>query len=68
MRRRWIGLGLLRAAEGFRRIKRHAELGALVTALSRRGHRRQKARAPEGLRIELLEGGRYVGIPLRAVN
>ena len=32
MRRRWIGLGLLRAAEGFRRIKRHAELGALVTA------------------------------------
>jgi transposase-like protein len=33
MRRRWIGLGLLRAAEGFRRIKRHAELGALVTAL-----------------------------------
>lgn len=33
MRRRWIGLGLLRAAEGFRRIKRHHELGALVTAL-----------------------------------
>lgn len=33
MRRRWIALGLLRAAEGFRRIKRHHELGALVTAL-----------------------------------
>ena len=33
MRRRWIGLGLLRAAERFRRIKRHAELGALVAAL-----------------------------------
>src|SRR5439155_382186 len=33
MRRRWIGLGLLRAAEGFRRIKHHGELGALVTAL-----------------------------------
>ena len=33
MRRRWIGLGLLRAAERFRRIKRHRELGALVTAL-----------------------------------
>jgi transposase-like protein len=33
MRRRWIGLGLLRAAERFRRIKRHSELGALVTAL-----------------------------------
>ena len=33
MRRRWIGLGLLRAAERFRRIKRHHELGALVTAL-----------------------------------
>src|SRR5438132_14336631 len=34
MRRRWIGLGLLRAAEGFRRIKHHGELSALVTALS----------------------------------
>ena len=33
MRRRWIGLGLLRAAERFRRIKRHQELGVLVTAL-----------------------------------
>lgn len=33
MRRRWIGLGLLRAAERFRRIKHHGELGALVTAL-----------------------------------
>ncbi len=33
MRRRWIGLGLLRAAERFRRIKRHRELGALVIAL-----------------------------------
>jgi putative transposase len=34
MRRRWIGLGLLRAAERFRRIKRHGELGALVAALA----------------------------------
>jgi len=34
MRRRWIGLGLLRAAERFRRIKHHGELGALVTALA----------------------------------
>jgi putative transposase len=34
MRRRWIGLGLLRAAERFRRIKRHGELGVLVTALA----------------------------------
>ena len=33
MRRRWIGLGLLRAAERFRRIKRHQELGVLMTAL-----------------------------------
>jgi hypothetical protein len=33
MRRRWLGLGLLRAAERSRRIKRHHELGALVTAL-----------------------------------
>src|SRR5437870_1652698 len=33
MRRRWIGLGLLCAAERFRRIKRHQELGGLLTAL-----------------------------------
>jgi transposase-like protein len=33
MRRRWLGLGLLRAAERFHRIKHHAELGALVAAL-----------------------------------
>ena len=33
MRRRWLGLGLLRARERFRRIKRHHELCALVTAL-----------------------------------
>src|SRR3989475_1333043 len=33
MRRRWLGFGLLRAAERFRRIKRHGELGTLVTAL-----------------------------------
>jgi transposase-like protein len=33
MRRRWLGLGLLRAAERFRRIKRHTELSALVAAL-----------------------------------
>jgi transposase-like protein len=33
MRRRWLGLGLLRAAERFRRIKRHRELDALVIAL-----------------------------------
>jgi transposase-like protein len=34
MRQRWLGLGLRRAAERFRRIKHHAELGALVTALA----------------------------------
>jgi hypothetical protein len=33
MRQRWLGLGLLRAAERFHRIKHHTELGALVTAL-----------------------------------
>jgi hypothetical protein len=33
MRRRWIGLGLLRAAERFQRIKRHRDLDVLVTAL-----------------------------------
>jgi transposase-like protein len=36
MRQRWLGLGLLRAAERFRRIKHHEELGALVTALGTR--------------------------------
>jgi putative transposase len=34
MRRRWLGLGLLRAAERSRRITRHHELGALGTALA----------------------------------
>jgi transposase-like protein len=33
MRRRWVGLGVLRAAESFRRIKNHHELDALVAAL-----------------------------------
>ena len=37
MRRRWLGLGLVRAAERFRRIKRHTELDALVMALVARG-------------------------------
>jgi transposase-like protein len=36
MRRRWLGLGLLRAAQRFRRIKTHDHLGALVTALGPR--------------------------------
>jgi putative transposase len=36
MRQRWLGLGLRRAAERFRRIKHHDELGALVTALAAR--------------------------------
>lgn len=30
---RWVGLGLLQAAEGFRRIKGHGEVGKLVAAL-----------------------------------
>ena len=35
MRRRWVGLGLLRRAPTrFRRIKQHGELSALVTALA----------------------------------
>lgn len=33
MIRRWVGLGLLRAAARFRRIKGHGDLGALATAL-----------------------------------
>jgi putative transposase len=36
MRRRWLGLGLLRAADRFRRVKRHTELSALVAALGAR--------------------------------
>jgi len=43
MRQRWLGLGLLRAAEGFRRIKHHAELGTLVTALAARAGAEQAA-------------------------
>lgn len=33
MQRRWVGLGLLRAAGRFRRIKGHGELATLTTAL-----------------------------------
>jgi putative transposase len=33
MPRRWLGLGLLRAAERFRRIKNHSDRAALTTAL-----------------------------------
>ena len=43
MRRRWLGLGLLRAAERFRRIKTHEHLGALVTALGVRAVPEQAA-------------------------
>jgi putative transposase len=43
MRRRWLGLGLLRAAERFRRIKNHEDLGALGTALGVRAVPEQAA-------------------------
>jgi len=43
MRRRWLGLGLLRAAERFRRIKTHEDLGALGTALGVRAVPEQAA-------------------------
>jgi hypothetical protein len=33
-----------------------------------RGHRRQNSEGHTWLRIDLLEGDRYVNIPLRAVN
>ena len=33
MIRRWVGLGLARAAARFRRIKGHRELATLATAL-----------------------------------
>jgi hypothetical protein len=79
MRRRWIGLGLLRAAERFRRIKRHGELGVLVTALGAAKATERAAcgiaapvggtaRATNWLRIDPPKGGRYVDIPLCAVN
>jgi hypothetical protein len=78
MRRRWIGLGLLRAAERFRRIKRHGELGVLVTALGAgtAAERARESSCPPStksqghnwLRIDLPEGRRYVGIPSVAVN
>ena len=34
---RWMGVALLRAQEGFRRIRGHKEVGALATALERAG-------------------------------
>jgi putative transposase len=37
MIRRWVGLGVLRAAARFRRIKGHGDLTALVTALGHAG-------------------------------
>ena len=43
MRQRWLGLGLLRAAERFRRIKHHAELTTLVIALAARAGAEQAA-------------------------
>jgi hypothetical protein len=52
MRRRWIGLGLLRAAERFRRIKRHTELGALTTALATVPASESAARVIRGSRVK----------------
>jgi hypothetical protein len=72
--RRWIGLGLLRAAERFRRIKHHRELGTLLAAFgavpvaehagepSRRPSPNQ--RAPQWAQDRTSRGGRYVGTPL----
>lgn len=34
---RWMGVALLRAQEGFRRIRGHTEMGALAAALGRSG-------------------------------
>jgi hypothetical protein len=34
---RWMGVALLRAQEGFRRVRGHKELGALAAALGRAG-------------------------------
>jgi hypothetical protein len=34
---RWMGVALLRAQEGFRRVRGHKELGALAAALRRSG-------------------------------
>ena len=38
------------------------------TTLRFRGHRRRKSEGHNGLRIDLPQGGRYVGIPHAAVN
>jgi transposase-like protein len=78
MIRRWVALGLGRAATRFRRIKGHRELATLATALRQgaqasepAGHEPEQHLEPIGceregqgrLRIHLDEGGRYVGIP-----
>jgi hypothetical protein len=78
MRRRWRGLGLLRAAERFRRIKRRGELGTLVTALgagtaAERAARVVVATVDERARATIGSGsifpsGSLVGIPCAAVN
>ena len=46
MRQRWLGLGLLRAAERFRRIKAHDDLGTLGTALGARAVPGARQREP----------------------
>jgi len=36
--------------------------------MSHRGHRRRKSEGHNWLKIDLPEGSRYIGLPLRAVN
>ena len=64
---RWMGVALLRAQEGFRRIRGHKELGALAAALGRSGSAasslRSSSAAPErpsaGERSELAIGSGF---------
>jgi hypothetical protein len=45
---RWMGVALLRAQEGFRRVRGHKELGQLATALGRAGSAASSLRSSSG--------------------
>ncbi|HBE23931.1 MAG TPA: IS256 family transposase [Verrucomicrobiales bacterium] len=64
---RWMGVALLRAQEGFRRVRGHKEMGALAAALGRSGSvalsLRSASTPPDrpsaGEQIELVKGHRF---------
>ena len=57
MIRRWVGLGLQRAAARFRRIKGHRELAALATALRQSAASEAAVKHPRGLVLSLQRRG-----------